>query len=73
MEQKGFLTAGGKVTQDHTRGDIVGSISYKETRYNLRRVLVSREWIVTLNDGQRFYGETRREAVWCAMNRKNCA
>ena len=71
MEHKGYLTESGRVVQ--RRADItesmdgeriVAQVLYTETRYNLRRVLVTRDWIVRSLDGARSTsGETRREAT----------
>lgn len=45
--------------------EIVGRVSYSETRYNLRRVLVTRSWKVSeFPDGSvQAGGSTRREAI----------
>lgn len=70
-ERKGYLTSAGRVTW--TDGpEVVADLSYSETRYNLRRVLVTREWRADVRaasgrQARRFTGETRREVVAAAV------
>lgn len=70
-ERKGHLTSAGRVTW--TDGpDVVADLSYHETRYNLVRVLVTREWRADVRAAEgrkarRFTGETRREVVAAAL------
>lgn len=73
MEFKGYLRNDGTVTQAGPPSDVLGVIFYKETRYNLVRVLVTRDWLVYEPDaeGRRMQhgprclgnGDTRREAI----------
>lgn len=61
---------GVKWSADAAGEPIVATLGYKETRYNLRRVLVSREWMATCTTqagtslyGRQFTGATRAEVV----------
>ena len=69
MEAKGYLTADGRVVQDGYRGDLIGEVWLDVQRYNLRRVLVTRSWIVRRHDGRTFTGSLRREAIAAALER----
>lgn len=47
---------------------IIGEVGYTETRFNLRRMYVTRKWIVRLFDGPKVEGPTRTAAIENAMN-----
>lgn len=74
MQDKGFLTAAGRVVWQHDHHEVIARLGYRETRYNLRRVIVAREWIATLTDGageslkgRQYGGDTRREVIEQAL------
>jgi len=68
-EHKGFLFADGSVRKKE-QGSI-GEVRYQETRHNLRRVLVTREWRVHLHHlpPSAWVGgsDRRREAIAVAL------
>lgn len=47
--------------------DMLGTVRYKETRYNLRRVFVSREWVARFPDGVTSDGYHTRLAAGQAL------
>ena len=68
MTPKGWLHPDGRVRA--TPAGAIGEVTYRETRYNLARVIVTRGWRVTIG-GETFTGETRREAVRRALGHWN--
>ncbi len=70
MGRRGFLSAGGAVTRSR-RPDTIGEVRYLETRYNLRRVYVTREWIIHLDNGTKTRGPLRRDALDKALKARH--
>lgn len=82
-EHKGYLTETGRVVQRKRsspdpghRGwfsqdfeKIIGRVFYVEKRYNLRRVFVTRTWVVDLGENRRVEAATRGAAIEKALGR----
>lgn len=64
MESKGVLYASGRINPNRSHDpEAIATLGYKETRYNLVRMYVVREWVAHHVDGTRFSADTRREVV----------
>lgn len=69
---RGWVLTDGTVVNDRRGRDAVAELFYKETRYNLRRVLVSRQWYALLGPDRTHspYFGTRTDTVnWVRSQR----
>ena len=70
MEAKGYVLPSGRVVSapDSPREPVrpIAQLGYRETRYNLRRVLVTRSWVAKMIGAEppvEFTGSTRRDVI----------